>query len=101
MTRETKIGLIVGGSFLCLVGIVVASKWRGTDVPSDPEEQAVQVAAVTPKDKVDSKDKDGAKTEKPPVVSPSAPPQTTPQKKDPASIELRPLNEIQFPSGTK
>ena len=26
MTRETKVGLIVAASFLCLVGIVVASK---------------------------------------------------------------------------
>ena len=28
MTRETKIGMAVAVSFLCLVGVVVATKWR-------------------------------------------------------------------------
>jgi hypothetical protein len=48
MTRETKIGLIVAGSFLCLVCIVVASKWKRGDVPGEGEEQSVQVAAAKP-----------------------------------------------------
>jgi hypothetical protein len=49
MTRETKIGLIVAGSFLCLVCIVIASKWRRGDDPSkEPEGQTVPVAAVKP-----------------------------------------------------
>ena len=38
MTRETKVGLIVAGSFLCLVAIVVASKWRHGDDPSQEPE---------------------------------------------------------------
>lgn len=48
MTRETKIGLVVAGSFLTLVAIVVAAKWRGGgNAPTnDPEEQSVKVAAV-------------------------------------------------------
>jgi hypothetical protein len=48
MTRETKVGLIVAGSFLCLVCVVVASKLRPGD---DSEEQSVNngVAAVSPK----------------------------------------------------
>ena len=50
MTRESKIGLIVAGSFLCLVCIVVASKWRRGDAPSrDPAEPSEpKVAAVHP-----------------------------------------------------
>ena len=48
MTRETKIGLIVAGSFLCLVCIVVASKWKNGDTPGETEEQTVQVAAAKP-----------------------------------------------------
>jgi hypothetical protein len=49
MTRETKIGLIVAGSFFCLICIVVASKWRHGDAPSkEPEEQTDQFAAVKP-----------------------------------------------------
>ncbi len=49
MTRETKIGLVVASSFLCLVTIVVASKWkRGDGAPADPEEQTVKVAAAKP-----------------------------------------------------
>src|SRR5262249_38437582 len=40
MTRETKIGLVVACSFLCLVGIVVASKWnRGDTTTREPELQ--------------------------------------------------------------
>lgn len=36
MTRETKIGMVVAVSFLCLVGIVVATKWRrGADGASE------------------------------------------------------------------
>ncbi len=45
MTRETKIGLLVAGSFLCLVAVVVASKWRGGD-GGDAEEQTVAPGAV-------------------------------------------------------
>ncbi|MSQ95079.1 MAG: hypothetical protein EXR98_11065 [Gemmataceae bacterium] len=48
MTRETKVGLIVASSFLCLVCVVVASKWNRGDGPTDPEEQTVKVAAVKP-----------------------------------------------------
>ena len=52
MTRETKVGLIVAGSFLCLVAIVVASKMRRGEEPATgaAEESTVnQVAAVNPK----------------------------------------------------
>lgn len=31
MSRETKIGMVVAVSFLCLVGVVVATKWRRAD----------------------------------------------------------------------
>lgn len=69
MTRETKIGLVVACSFLCLVGIVVASKWRGGDDPS--EEQTVNIAAAKlTQNAADPKGKDGAsKSEKPLTLS--------------------------------
>ncbi len=63
MTRETKIGLIVAGSFLCLVCIVVASKWnRGNDGSKEPEQQEIKVAAVKPTQNSapDGKKKDAA-----------------------------------------
>ncbi|MCS7047250.1 MAG: hypothetical protein NZO58_12905 [Gemmataceae bacterium] len=45
MSRETKIGLIVAVSFVCLVGVVVASRWRrGVD--------ATQMVEIKPKDPV-------------------------------------------------
>lgn len=37
MTRETKVGLVVAGSFVVLVGIVVASKMRGGAAPTGTE----------------------------------------------------------------
>lgn len=38
MTRETKVGLVVAGSFLCLVGVVVFMKFREGQAPrSEPE----------------------------------------------------------------
>jgi hypothetical protein len=97
MTRETKIGLIVGGSFLFLVGIVVASKMRGTEDPS--EEQAVQVAAVTPKQDAETKDKDGGKkkSEKPIDIQPLPTP-PMPQKTEVPKNDLRSPNELTLPA---
>ena len=44
MTRETKVGLVVAASFLCLVGVVVASRLgRNTD---KNESQAVAQAST-------------------------------------------------------
>ncbi|MCI0680477.1 MAG: hypothetical protein L0Y71_00110 [Gemmataceae bacterium] len=40
MTRETKIGLVVAVSFLCLVGVVVATKWRGAGDAADLAQNA-------------------------------------------------------------
>ena len=40
MTRETKVGLVVASSFVCLVGVVVASRWGlqfGTSPPRRPK----------------------------------------------------------------
>ncbi len=46
MTRETKIGMVVACSFLCLVGIVVASKWRNGDTATkEPELQEIYAGA--------------------------------------------------------
>ena len=86
MTRETKVGLIVAASFLCLVSIVVASKWRRGDAPTGAEEQsAQQVAAVKQTQGNAAKDakKDGtAKDDKGPSL-PSFParPQAGDEKK--------------------
>jgi hypothetical protein len=80
MTRETKIGLIVAGSFLCLVCIVIASKWRrGDDPPTDGQEQTVQGGAAKPTPKTNTpqtKTKDEAQSEgpTPPVALTKLPP---------------------------
>src|SRR4051812_31052031 len=47
MTRETKVGLVVAGSFLCLVGVVVASRMGRHADPNHTSSQVAQV--VTPK----------------------------------------------------
>jgi hypothetical protein len=49
MTRETKIGLVVAASFLCLVGVVVASKWNGA--AGTEEEQTVVPGTVLTQNK--------------------------------------------------
>jgi hypothetical protein len=41
MTRETKLGLVVAGSFLALVGGVVAARLRHVDLPGETAEVAV------------------------------------------------------------
>src|SRR5262245_30688002 len=56
MTRETKIGLAVAASFLCLVGIVVATKYRGRELdqnvaPTPPGQTAQGNGAPKPPDK--------------------------------------------------
>ena len=55
MTRETKIGLVVAGSFLSVMGGLIVMKMRQSDAPAKetakPEGPApVQVAATTPND---------------------------------------------------
>ena len=41
MTRETKLGLVVAGSFLALVGGVVVARLKHVDLPGDGAEVAV------------------------------------------------------------
>src|SRR5262249_8644037 len=43
MTRETKVGLVVCLSFLCLVGVVLGPKLRG---PTDEDELALQEETI-------------------------------------------------------
>jgi hypothetical protein len=79
MTRETKIGLVVAGSFLCLVAVVVVSKWRnGTTPPMDPEEQMPpKVAAAKPTQNPPDQKKDTAAKKEIPASGtfPALPPQ--------------------------
>ena len=77
MTRETKIGMVVGCSFLCLVGIVVASKWRRGDDPSE-EQGAPKVAAITPTTKANEPPKKNDADKKIAENPPSAPPMPPP-----------------------
>src|SRR5712671_2930665 len=46
MTRETKLGLVVAGSFLALVGGVVVARLKQIDMPGDAEVAAAQPAPV-------------------------------------------------------
>jgi hypothetical protein len=76
MTRETKIGLGVAGSFICLVCIVVASKWRGGDVPNDPGEPSEpKIAAAKPAPNPSTSDpkKNGVPNKEPAAKTPTAP----------------------------
>ena len=46
MTRETKVGLVVSASFLCLVGVVLVCKFREGDsgkAPANPQANADEV----------------------------------------------------------
>jgi hypothetical protein len=38
MTRETRVGTVMASSFLCLLGIVIASKWHGVGHSQDMQE---------------------------------------------------------------
>jgi hypothetical protein len=92
MTRETKIGLVIGCSFLILVGLVVASKWRGGDDPSEEQGDRspdVKLAQV----QIEIKDKDGTKKNDKHGVLPVAPPQ---KKKDADKGGLRNVNDLQM-----
>lgn len=88
MTRETKIGLVIGCSFLCLVGVVVASKWRGSEDPSETQEpplagqSSVAVAQV----------KDNGKKDDKPSVAPVAKASAPEKKKDAQHWDLKPLD---------
>lgn len=65
MTRETKVGLIVAGSFLALLGVVIASKMRGgADAPNNEV-----ASAVTPGD-----EESGAPEKNPKAGSKDLPP---------------------------
>lgn len=51
LTRETKAGLVVAGSFLCLVAVVVLARLRNSDTPSGEQtapEQTASAEAKTP-----------------------------------------------------
>ena len=48
MTRETKLGLVVAGSFLALVGGVVAVRLRQADAPAGEAEMAQAQPAESP-----------------------------------------------------
>src|SRR5262245_30436907 len=70
MNRETQVGIVVAASFLVLVGIVVASKWRGRteDPTTDPSEaqSSPKVAAIKPtQNGAEAKKETGAKNEGP------------------------------------
>jgi hypothetical protein len=81
MTRETKVGLLVGSTFLCLVSLVVASKLRGPD-PFDLSEQSEQQngAAGVPIAQAPP-----AKPIQPPPVSPTKPPSLSIPNPSPAA----------------
>ncbi len=77
MTRETKIGLVVACSFLCLVGVVVASKLRGSNEQnSGGEQQEIKVAAAKENANTEKKDIQPKKSAKDAVLV------TPTQKKD-------------------
>src|SRR5947209_3210170 len=80
MTRETKIGLAVAASFLCLVGIVVATKWRPGEVD--------QNVAPTPPGQTASPGSSASKTpDKKATAVAAAAPATNPQFRVPGSNE--------------
>jgi hypothetical protein len=109
MTRETKVGLVVATTFLCLVSLVVASKLRG------PEPVSAAVADITPPAggrpgaaKTDGVEPCEPDPDKPPIVPPSLQipnkpsidtmPKPMPQPAAPAS--LRPAPAIALPEVT-
>lgn len=80
MTRESKVGMVVAGSFLCLLGIVIASKMRRADTPTGAEESTFV---------------EGKKDDKKQVTPPAAPgPFALAPKKD----EIRPVAAAEPPS---
>ena len=68
MTRETKVGLVVGASFLCLVGVVVASRMRKSGDADNNEPVAQKIAPVAEGSKKDEKDAAAQNKSEPPGV---------------------------------
>ncbi|MBI3412251.1 MAG: hypothetical protein HY040_28300 [Planctomycetes bacterium] len=67
MTRETKVGLVIAGSFLCLVGVVVTARMRKVE---EPGKEAV-AQAVLPRHEADAGDKKAAGAKKHQEVVPA------------------------------
>ena len=55
MTRETRVGLVVAGSFLSLVGGVLAVKMRQGEVAAEPGTEVAATAFVGPPEPVRSR----------------------------------------------
>jgi hypothetical protein len=113
MTRETKLGLVVAGSFLALVGGVLAVKLhQGALSPSDPDAEAAQVGEgqQPPAKKPGGEPAPGPKNDKPPTQvviddanrnrMPSAPPAPAPvaEPVTPAAA-TEPMNSTPSPVG--
>ena len=84
MTRETKVGLVVAGSFICLVTVVVATKFRGETTPPSSEIADAAQSKAEPKDKP-GKHKDSGKpgqnrtmVRAPPAMKPATHQETKP-----------------------
>jgi len=102
MTRETKVGLVVASSFLILVCIVVASKWKNGDEPGPEHESENKLAALTSQENksVVKPTEPPKKKEQDPVI-PAFPPKQVeptntlptnniqPQKPDPTIDQLK------------
>ena len=93
MTRETKVGLVVAGSFLCLVGVVVASRLRrNADDASRPEAES-----VSPKPDATSPDK----TVVPHTASPQASHDNHNNTGVPPVVAVAPVNGANGPPLTR
>jgi hypothetical protein len=89
MTRETKVGLIIAGSFLSLVCIVVVSKMQSAEtMHSEPEEQSITVAAHQANE---SKKENPAKPQAPTSAGTPATPAGPGPSGLPAPVPFQPL----------
>ncbi len=98
MSRETKIGLVVASSFLCLVGVVVASKFNQAKTQAE-------VAALQAKEGEAAPVQGEPPTELPKIVDPGTPaPLPTPLMSNasvfapPTSPSFPPLPEASLPN---
>lgn len=90
MTRETKVGLVVAGSFLCLVGVVVFFKMRDGGAPSrspaEPEEVVLREDEAGAGEKTAAREREPTGRTAPPPAAGGIVPDPNPNLTPPPTI---------------
>jgi hypothetical protein len=111
MTRETKVGLVVASTFICLLGVVIASKLRHPEGDAGTPEQEPVAQNITPgtpdparpepKSTVEESEPSPAAPAPTPMAEPMAEPAPVPMPTNPDPLERGGLPPVLDPALTK